>query len=91
MVADGACVWQLLAQWMPQRVLPMFDLHVNNMRDMCKNTAVNPTIKTNLRSWLMRTRRMYYAAGQAEAWEKRCVSVSVSVSVCVCVCVCVCS
>eukprot|EP00802_Teleaulax_amphioxeia_P001771 Tamp_01773.p1 GENE.Tamp_01773~~Tamp_01773.p1 ORF type:complete len:978 (-),score=217.46 Tamp_01773:562-3495(-) len=62
---------ELLAQWMPQRVLPMFDLHVNNMRDMCKNTAVNPTIKTNLRSWLMRTRRMYYAAGQAEAWEKR--------------------
>jgi hypothetical protein len=65
----------LLAQWMPHKVLSLYDHHVNSMRDMCKNTAVNPTIKTNLRSWLLRTRRMYYAAGQADAWEKRSVLV----------------
>ena len=71
---------QLLAQWIPQRILPLYDKHVDQMRTQCQNSAVNATTKTTLRSWLMRTRRMYHAAGQADSWDRRCV-------LCVCVCV----
>ena len=66
-------IFQLLAQWIPQTILPLYDRHVDNMRNSCKNNAVNPTVKSNLRQWLLRTRRMYQAAGHSADWDKRSV------------------
>jgi hypothetical protein len=43
---------------------------VDQMRDTCQNSAVNAATRTSLRSWLLRARRMYHAAGQGENWDK---------------------
>lgn len=45
------------------------------VRAACQNNAVNASSKQNLRTWLLRTRRMYHAAGQSEGWDKRSVNI----------------
>ena len=66
---DPAC--EVLAASFPQHLLPLYDKHVDQMRATCQNNAVNASSKQNLRAWLLRTRRMYHAAGQSEGWDKR--------------------
>ena len=62
---------QILAQWMPQKVIALYDQHVDTWQRHCQQNAVNATTKSSMRSWLLRARRMYQASGQSEQWEKR--------------------
>jgi hypothetical protein len=77
---------QLLARWIPQHILPIYDRQVDQVKTVWQNNAVNATLKTSLRSWLLRARRMYHAAGQSENWEKRCVPDSDLACIPSCVC-----
>lgn len=63
-------VTELLARWIPQRILPLYDKEVEAVKTSILGNSVNAGTKNQLRSWLLRTRRMYQASGQADGWDK---------------------
>jgi hypothetical protein len=62
----------------PQRTWSLYNSNLDMCQQHCQQNAVNATSKTNLKNWLMRTKRMYLAASQNSEWEQRLKEVSSS-------------
>lgn len=62
---------EVLAQAIPKRVLALYDSNIDTWSGICQRSTVNTTSKATLRNWLLRTRRMYLAAGQTSDWDRR--------------------
>jgi len=66
---DPAMEW--LAGFMAPKVLQLYDKQVEVWHQHCQQSVVNASTKATMRSWLIRARRVYHAAGKGEEWEQR--------------------
>jgi len=64
-------VMEFLCPTLSSKILPLYEQNVETWFKHCQQNVVNSQTKTTMRSWLIRARRMFYATGQGEQWERR--------------------